>query len=191
MAKRNKRVNVNLGCGTNLVKGFINIDMVRPSNATNQTFMEGNVLDIPMPNNSVDYMIMDQVLEHMAMDDVIPALYEVRRVLKPGGRAVIVVPDFEDAVNQFLGADLNISYDPMKFRWFAEVVYGNQAHEGEYHRVPMTPRFLHESLRTAGLKNNTIVFWPAFQKVPDYLGMRPYSPNAKLRNAQLVADIIK
>lgn len=188
--KKTKKVNVNLGCGTNIVKGWINIDLVPPSNV-NKDFLQGSALDIPLANNSVDYILLDQVLEHMAMDNVVPVLWEIRRVLKKGGRCVIVVPDFEDAVNQFLGANLNLSYDPMKFRWFAEVIYGNQAHEGEFHQTPMTPRFMHEALRTAGLHKNTITFWPAFQKIPELPGMRPYAPGATLRNAQLVADIIK
>lgn len=191
MAKKDKKINVNLGCGTNIVKDWINIDIVPPSNAETGTFMKGDALDIPLPNGSVDYMVLDQVLEHLAMDDVIPALYEIRRVLKVGGRCVIVVPDFEDAVRQWLNADLNVAYDPMKYRWFSEVIYGNQAHEGEFHKTAMSPRFLYESLRTAGLKKNTITFWPAFGEIPDFPGMRPYLKNARCRNAQLVADIIK
>ncbi len=190
LPKKKGKVNVNIGCGTNLVKGFVNIDLVPPSNA-DDTFKQGSVLELPLENGSVDYIIMDQVLEHLAMDDVIPALHEIRRVLKTGGRCVIVVPDFEGAVNQWLDANLNSTFDPMKYRWFSEVIYGNQAHEGEYHKTPMSPRYMHEVLRTAGLKDNVITFWPAFGEVPKFPGMRPYAPNATLRNAQLVADIIK
>lgn len=185
-----KKINVNLGCGTNIVKGWINIDLVPPSNA-DKSFLKGSALDIPLEDGSVDYILLDQVLEHMAMDDVIPALWEIRRVLKKGGRCVIVVPDFEDAVRQWLNADLNATFDPMKYRWFSEVIYGNQAHEGEFHQTPMSPRYLHEALRTAGLHKNVITFWPAFGKIPDYPGMRPYMPTATLRNAQLVCDITK
>lgn len=185
-----KKVNVNLGCGTNIVKGWVNIDIVRPSNA-DKDFREGDALNIPMKDASVDYMVLDQVLEHLAMADIVPALYEIRRVLKKGGRCVIVVPDFEGAVKQWLEANLNESYDPMKYKWFSDVIYGNQMHEGEFHKTAMSPRFLHESLAMVGLTKNTITFWPAFGPIPDFPGMRPYSPEARCRNAQLVADIIK
>lgn len=189
MSKR-KVVNVNLGCGTNLVKGWINIDIVRPNNA-DKSFVEGSIMDIPLEKESVDYIILDQVLEHLPMADVIPAMYEVRRVLKKGGRCVIVVPDFEGAVRQWLDANLNSEFDPMRYRWFSEVIYGNQQHEGEFHKTAMSPRFLHEVMHTVGLNKNTITFWPAFGVIPDYPGMRPYLPNARCRNAQLVCDIIK
>ncbi len=52
-----KKVNVNLGCGTNIIKGWINIDMVKPSNA-DKNFKIGNVLDIPLEKNSVDYLLI-------------------------------------------------------------------------------------------------------------------------------------
>lgn len=185
-----KKVNVNLGCGTNLVEGWINIDVVRPSNA-DKRFRLGDALSIPLKDGSVDYLVMDQVLEHLAMADIIPAMYEVRRVLKKGGRCVIVVPDFEDAVRQWLDADMGKNFDPMKYKYYSEVVYGNQQHEGEFHKTPMSPRFLHEVMRTVGLHSNTITFWPAFGPIPEFPGMRPYSKEARCRNAQLVCDIIK
>ena len=181
---------MNLGCGTNIVKGWINIDVVKPSNA-DKNFVVGDALNIPLKSDTVDYILLDQVLEHLAMADIVPALYEIRRVLKKGGRCVIVVPDFEDAARQWLNADLNKSYDPMRYKWFSEVIYGNQEHAGEFHKTAMSPRFLHEVLRTVGLTKNTITFWPAFGDIPSFPGMRPYAPGAKCRNAQLVADISK
>lgn len=185
-----KKVNVNMGCGTHLVKGWVNIDVVRPSNADDK-FVLGDVLHIPLKDGSVDYLLMDQVLEHLPMADVVPAMYEVRRVLKKGGKCSIVVPDFEDAVRQWLGANLNEDFDPMKYKWFSEVIYGNQQHEGEFHKTAMSPRFLHEVMRTVGLNKNTITFWPANGIIPDRPGMRPYIATARCRNAQLVCDIIK
>lgn len=188
--REEKKINVNLGCGTNIVEGWVNIDVVRPANADDK-FVLGDALNIPLKDGTVDYILLDQVLEHIALADIVPALYEIRRVLKKGGRCVIMVPDFEGAVKQWLEANLNESWDPMRYRWFSEVVYGNQEHEGEFHKTAMSPRFLHEVLRTVGLTKNTITFWPAFGVIPDFPGMRPNGPEARCRNAQLVADIIK
>lgn len=52
--------------------------------------MEVNVEDIPLDNESIDYLIINHVIEHVPND--IKALSEIYRVLKYGGEAFITVP---------------------------------------------------------------------------------------------------
>jgi len=47
----------------------------------------GNALNLPMQDSSVDFAFSDQVIEHV--DDDGAMVREIRRVLKPGGRAVV------------------------------------------------------------------------------------------------------
>ena len=185
-----KKINVNLGSGNNIVKGWINIDVVRPDNA-DKDFRIGDALNIPLESGTVDYILLDQVLEHMAMADVVPVLYEIRRVLKKGGRCVIIVPDFEDAVQSWLKYNTGGSFNPLTYQYFSEVVYGNQLHEGEFHKTPMSPMFLNYALNTAGLVKKQLVMFPTDSPVPQFPGVRPSPPGARCRNAQLVCDIIK
>lgn len=184
---------VNLGCGTHVMKEkgvkWLNIDNFELSG--DKSFLKADIRDVPLDNDSVDYLICDQVLEHMAMADVPLVLFNIRRILKKGGRAVIIVPDFEDAARQWLSQNFNVSYDPMKYHWFSEVVYGNQEHEGEFHKTPMSARYLDYNLNAVGLHNHKITFWPANGPIPRAHGMRPYSEGARLRNAQLVCEITK
>lgn len=186
-----KKTYVNLGCGTHLMKekGWLNIDNYELSG--DKSFLKADIRNLPLENNSVDYIICDQVLEHMAMADVPLVLFNIRRVLKKGGKCVIIVPDFEDAARQWLSQNFNVGYDPMKYHWFSEVIYGNQEHEGEFHKTPMSARYLDYNLNAVGLHNHKILFWSANGTIPKYPGMRPYSEGAKLRNAQLTVDIIK
>lgn len=185
-----KLVQVNLGCGTNIADGFINVDNFELS--SEKSFIKANIIDgLPFENESVDYIICDQVIEHIAMKDIPTVLYNIRRVLKKGGKAIIIVPDFEGAVRQWLDARLNESFDPVQYQWFSEVVYGNQNHDGEFHKAPMSPSYLHYLLNMSGLSKNTISFWPAFGEVPKFPGVRKSGDNARLRNAQLVAEITK
>jgi len=46
--------------------------------------------DIPLPDNSFDGIILNQTLEHVAKID--QTVTEIKRVLKPGGYAIITVP---------------------------------------------------------------------------------------------------
>jgi predicted SAM-dependent methyltransferase len=186
---------VNLGCGNHIVpstKGikWINIDNYYIEDVPN--FLKGDARNIPLPNESVDYILLDQVLEHIPMADVPLVLWEIRRVLKTGGKCVIIVPDFEDAVRQWLAQPHNLSFEPMRYKWFSEVVYGNQEHEGEFHKTPMCAGYLHFNLNMVGLTKHQIDFHAAFSDIPRNVeGMRNYLPEAILRNAQLLVRITK
>jgi SAM-dependent methyltransferase len=47
--------------------------------------------DFPFPDNEFDCVVSIDVLEHLVNDQ--PLLQEIRRVLRPGGRAVVTVPN--------------------------------------------------------------------------------------------------
>lgn len=186
-----KKLNVNLGCGSHIMEGkdWLNVDNFHCPEVNN--FLKADARKLPLGSESVDYIICDQVLEHIPMADVPVVLYEIRRVLKVGGRCVIIVPDFEDAVKSWLEARLNLSFDPAKYKWFSEVIYGNQLHEGEFHKTPMCAGYLFFMLNMVGLTKHELSFWPKDGLIPSFTGMRPYKEGATLRNAQLVAHITK
>ena len=186
---KKKPVRVNLGCGSNLQEGFINIDNYYLPD--NPLFLKGDAKDLPLESNSVDYILCDQMLEHIPMMDVVQVLHEIRRVLKKGGKAIIMVPDFEDAVKGWLSYNHNANFNPYMYTWFSEPIYGNQMHDGEFHQTPMCAGYLHYTLNMAGLKNHQIVFHPRDGKVPTFPGMTPYPQNATLRNAQLSVEVVK
>jgi SAM-dependent methyltransferase len=57
---------------------------------TNVPLLQFDLRDCPLPDNSVDAVLMLNVLEHIDDDGL--AMQHVRRVLRPGGVAVIEVP---------------------------------------------------------------------------------------------------
>jgi 2-polyprenyl-3-methyl-5-hydroxy-6-metoxy-1,4-benzoquinol methylase len=50
--------------------------------------------DFPVPGGQYDYVVSIDVLEHLKQDQ--PFLMELRRVLKPGGKAVVTVPNGDE-----------------------------------------------------------------------------------------------
>lgn len=185
---------VNLGSGMNINKStdeikWYNIDS--EDFPENPDFLKGDARSIPLENNSVDYLLCDQMLEHLPMADVFPVLCEIRRVLKVGGKAVIMVPDFEDAVKGWLAFDHNGAFNPQMYRWLSDPVYGNQLHDGEFHKTPMCAGFLHYNLNIAGLTKHSISFWPRDGAIPEFPGMNTYAAGATLRNAQLLVEVDK
>ena len=190
-----KRLCVNLGCGNHIVHStdpkekWINIDSeYKPEDSMD--YLQGDVRAIPLESGTVDYILCDNVLEHLSMADIPIALHEIRRVLKVGGRAVLIVPEFKDALNQWLSIDHDNSFSPFNYQYLSEVIYGLQTHDGEYHRTPFCAGFMNYSLQMCGLRKYRLVLHPAFSDSPNYPGTRNL-PGAKCRNAQLIADITK
>jgi ubiquinone/menaquinone biosynthesis C-methylase UbiE len=68
----------------------------RPGEAT---FIAGSAHDLPFPDNSVDVVFGIAILHHLDLDLV---SREVRRVLKPGGRAIFQEPVRNSAVIRFV-----------------------------------------------------------------------------------------
>jgi predicted SAM-dependent methyltransferase len=81
---------VNLGCGTNIVDQFLNIDFF-----TTQGIDYGADLRFPLllKEASVDGIICEHTLEHLSYSEVDRLLKECFRILKPGAVLRIVVPD--------------------------------------------------------------------------------------------------
>jgi SAM-dependent methyltransferase len=115
---RGKRV-VDFGCGsganTALLAGRgahvwgidISEDLLRlgqrrlaiSGRAGGATFIAGSAHDMPFPDNSIDVVFGIAILHHLDLDLVSK---EVRRVLKPGGRAIFQEPVRNSAVLRFL-----------------------------------------------------------------------------------------
>ena len=73
---------------------FITIDKTTPERlyqAANVEFVEAAVPPIPAENNSFDYVVSFQVIEHIKRD--FDFVREVHRVLKPGGKFIVTTPN--------------------------------------------------------------------------------------------------
>lgn len=58
----------------------------------NAEFIVGNLLAPPLPENSADFVVSRQLMEHLHPDDVPGHLEAVRKILRPGGRFLIETP---------------------------------------------------------------------------------------------------
>ena len=108
-------IKLNLGCASNLLDGYINIDQdnidVMRERYPNLDFAGDahiytyDIFDLPYDDGSVDEIIADGFVEHLSFLEEKKFFYEMRRVLKPGGILNFAVPNFEKVVKLWLEAE--------------------------------------------------------------------------------------
>lgn len=106
--------------------------------------IRADMADLPFADNSVDAIWASHVLEHCAMAKVAEVLAEWLRVLKPHGRAIIRVPNFDYVAKYWLtGPDR---------AWAEAMVFGHQADEGEFHKSAFTAGTIQADLEGTGFE---------------------------------------
>lgn len=106
--------------------------------------------ELPYEDDSVDVIFSSQALEHVSKFAVGPTLLEWKRVLKPGGRLQIQVPDLVWACMHWLSHP--------NTGWSMDVIYGIQLHEGEYHKTGFTDIILRQYVEWAGFEIHKIEY---------------------------------
>ncbi len=92
---------LNLGCGSKIMDGFVNVDM-----ASNHSHIQPDVAcditkTLPFEDGVADEIHAYHVVEHFTPFDVPTVLTEWKRVLKTGGLLVIEVPCFDKIMRLF------------------------------------------------------------------------------------------
>jgi predicted SAM-dependent methyltransferase len=144
-------VRLHIGCGTNALPGWVNIDRVARLPGVNT---ELDVTDLPYPDGTVDAVLAEHVLEHFSFAEEAQAWRELARVLRPGGTLTLEVPDFEWVCATFLSAndDWREFYvvgatdhyagcgRALDQRWgiLQTMFFGNQNGAGQFHRSAYT-----------------------------------------------------
>lgn len=150
-------VRLNLGCGSDVKEGWVNVDKF----PANSTVVQADFPALPFSENSADEILLSHVLEHFGFKDGQTLCTEMHRVLKPGGSAYIEVPDIAWCCAQFLGApepqqftDPTNDYNTQhKWGLFAMSLWGDQHNDGLFHKWGYTAHRLMYLLQHVGFSN--------------------------------------
>jgi predicted SAM-dependent methyltransferase len=112
LLKSNKGlIKLNLGCGTDYKKGWINIDNNSDNNIKKLDLNLDLRNPLPFDDNSVDFIFNEHFFEHLTVEEAQTAFKDIKRVLKPGGVLRTAMPDLESIVKGYF--DLPLDKDPV------------------------------------------------------------------------------
>lgn len=97
---------LNIGCGTDYKKGWVNIDNNSDNNIDKLDVNWDLRNPLPIDDNSVDFIFNEHFVEHLTPEEARIALSDLMRVLKPGGVMRIAMPDLESVVNTYINVPL-------------------------------------------------------------------------------------
>jgi predicted SAM-dependent methyltransferase len=160
---------LHLGCGPNLLPGWVNIDRVA---RTPEVRTDIDLTRLPWPDASVAAILAEHVFEHLGFTEEQQVWTEAARVLQPGGTLTIEVPDFEWVCTSFLAAEDKFTsfYEvghpdhyaghgrALDQRWgiLQTMFFGNQNGPGQFHHTAYTEAKLHALAAMLGFAAITV-----------------------------------
>jgi len=130
---------LNLGCGTKIKEGFVNIDLYPQS----KEVIKGSIDKLDYPDNSIEEIHSDMSLEHMGYVDTPRILKEWNRVLIPCGSVWIRTMNLDGLCKDWMEKKFNYTGNLKGF-------YGSQTDEGQYHKTSFDFNYLKGLLEDAG-----------------------------------------
>ncbi len=144
---------LNIGSGSQVFPGYTNVDKY-----DDRAEIKADVCDLKMEDNSIEEVLMSHVIEHINPYLIMGVFCNIRRMLIPGGKLVIEVPNIEIIFNEFKDADmakryflLNSVYCPMNTSGT-----GPPEEITSPHLWGWTPEMLIVHLQNAGFTNISI-----------------------------------
>lgn len=109
----------------------------------------GNISDLSQfAGGSIDTIYASHVLEHISQNDMAATLSGIYRVLCPGGRFMVSVPDLDVLSHLFISPSLGLDekYHIMR------MIFGGQTDQADFHYIGLNEGLLARYLSQAGFR---------------------------------------
>jgi predicted SAM-dependent methyltransferase len=138
---------LNWGCGEWAQPGWINSDIKEDVGVD----IVGDIRDgLPLESDSLDYAVSIHSLPEIPFAELVPALEELRRVLKPGGVLRLALPDLDRGIDAYQRRDSSYFKVPDEDAKSVGAKFVTQMVWYGYSRSLFTHEFIEEQLEKAG-----------------------------------------
>jgi predicted SAM-dependent methyltransferase len=103
--RSSKVAKVQIGCGSNLLEGWLNTDYT----AFPSVLYVNAVKPLPFPSGTLDYVFSEHMFEHVSREEGQQFLREVHRALKPQGKVRIATPDLAFLIRLYDNPDADLA----------------------------------------------------------------------------------
>src|SRR3990167_3307760 len=130
---------INIGCGTDIRKDFLNVD-IRNLPSTDVTC---DAIDLRnfIKNEEVEFIVAQHLLEYIPRDQLLIALEEWTRILKPSGILEIRVTDIKEVTKALylntISKEMGLHHEMV-----LSLLYGKRAHQYDVKYNGFTSEFL-------------------------------------------------
>lgn len=159
---------LHLGCGTNILNGWLNTDI----RAHGKVICLDASEPFPLENDTLDYIFSEHMFEHLSYESGKTMLRECYRTLKSGGILRLTMPTLDFLIKLYNEPDneLHQQYARWSLQQFAPQMYEDFASRNE--NLPM-----------ALVVNNFMRFW-GHQMIYNYSSLHSMLENAGFTNIQ-------
>lgn len=153
-------IRINYGCGRRILSGYVNVDAcVNPKAERAPEVLhalrfnpDGSIVEkTPMLDDFADELLAAHVIEHFREYEAPHVLLEWKRLLKPGGKLILELPNIESASRNLLAG--------LRPQMWLFAFYGDGSHKDPYmlHKFGYTPASIKTAVEAAGYRDVQIL----------------------------------
>ena len=134
---------LNIGSGQrrfDTAHGWINVDCVSRPGQVPDLLCDVGKEKLPYPDNSMEYVVLNHVYEHLNLGNGHGIIKEAFRVLKSGGSLIVTVPNIRALAQRWLTGQIS------DYIFFVNIYGAYQSEEGDLHRWGYTLSSLREDI---------------------------------------------
>lgn len=123
---------LNLGSGKRPMADYINIDAVKHTPET----VVADILHLNYPDNSVERIFSEHVIEHLDKPELEIFFSECRRMLVNSGELELIAPDFVKTIHKYVNKEMFGPNCPIvvDINFLDGLLYQGQEHLYDYHK---------------------------------------------------------
>jgi len=161
---------INVGSGERKIENYLNVDVYEAPGIDVVSEMD----DLPYEDSTISEIYSEHALEHVPFKRAEKTLKEWFRVLQPGGKLILHMPDFELCCQSYLKAPLEDSHFMNTRAWFKYTIYGIQESQGgepddaQIHQCGFSKEEIKIVVEKAGFQVTSVENYGGPGQKPDY-----------------------